>query len=100
MAKVTVKFVVKANTKTAYLCGSTENLGSWDAKGAVALTKADGVFAVSKQFEANSTVEFKVLGGKTWDKVEKGNWGEDVANHSFVATKGLTVEVEVPNFAK
>ena len=95
MAKVTVKFVVKTNAKAAYVCGSTENLGSWDAKKAVALTNTDGVFSVSKQFEAGSTVEFKVLAGKTWDKVEKGNWGEEVANRSFVAAKGLTVEAEV-----
>ena len=100
MAKVTVKFVVKANAKKAYIVGNTENLGAWDAKNAVALTKEDGVFTLSKQFDADSNVEFKVLAGKTFDAVEKGVYGEELANRTFTATKGLKVEACVANFAK
>ena len=100
MAKVTVKFVVKANTKKAYLVGSSSNLGAWDSAKAVALTLEDGVFTASKQFDANDYVEFKVLAAKTFDAVEKGVYGEEVANRTFTATKGLKVEAEVANFAK
>ena len=100
MAKVTVKFVVKANAKKAYVVGNTENLGAWDAAKAVALTKENDVFTLSKQFDADANVEFKVLAGKTYDAVEKGVYGEEVANRTFTATKGLSVEAEVANFAK
>ncbi|MBR4496827.1 MAG: hypothetical protein IKP12_06835 [Acholeplasmatales bacterium] len=100
MAKVTVKFVVKANAKKAYIVGSSENLGAWNPANAVALTKEDGVFTLSKQFDADAYVEFKVLAGKTFDAVEKGVYGEEVANRTFTATKGLKVEAQVANFAK
>ena len=100
MAKVTVKFVVKANTKKAYIVGNQANLGAWDPSKAVALTLEDGVFTASKQFEANDFVEFKVLAAKTFDAVEKGVNGEEIANRTFTATKGLKVEASVANFAK
>ena len=96
MANVNVKIKVNGNAKKLYVCGSTKNLGEWDAKKAVEVV--DGV--VSKQFAAGEAVEFKVLAGKNWNKVEKGAFGEEVANHSFVAAKGLVVEVNVENFNK
>ena len=100
MAKVTVKFVVKANSEKAFIVGSTDNLGAWNAAKAVALTQENGVFTASKQFEANANVEFKVLAAKSFDAVEKGVYGEEVANRTFTATKGLKIEAEVVNFAK
>ena len=63
-------------------------------------TKENDVFTLSKQFDADANVEFKVLAGKTYDAVEKGVYGEEVANRTFTATKGLSVEAEVANFAK
>ncbi len=96
MAKVSVKINVSGNAKKLYVCGSTDNLGAWDAKKAVEVK--EGV--LSKQFEAGEAVEFKVLAGKSWDKVEKGAFGEEVANHSFVAAKGLVVEAKAESFNK
>ena len=96
MAKVTVKIQVNSNAKKLYVCGNTSNLGEWDPKKAVLVE--NGV--VSKQFEVGSIVEFKVLAGKTWTKVEKGAYGEELCNHSFVATKGLVVNVDAFNFSK
>lgn len=96
MAMVTVKFVVNADSNKLYICGSTANLGSWDAKKAVELT--DGT--VSKKFEEGAFVEFKVLSKKAWTNVEKGFNGEEIQNHSFVATKGQVVEVNVAKFNK
>lgn len=100
MAKVTVKFIVKANSKKAYLVGNQANLGNWDPAKAVELTKEDGVFSLSKQFDENANVEFKVLASKTFAAVEKGENGEEIANRTFTATKGLKVNVYVANFAK
>lgn len=99
MAQVKVTFKIHANAKDAYIVGSTKNLGEWDAKKAVALTKED-CFTVAKQFEVGSFVEFKVLSAKSFDAVEKGYNNEEVENHSFVASKGLVVELEIPNFNK
>ena len=100
MAKVTVKFVVKANANKAYVVGSTDNLGAWNPAKAVELKLEDGVFQASKQFDENADVEFKVLAAKSFDAVEKGVYGEEVANRTFKASKGLKVEAEVANFAK
>ncbi len=96
MAMVTVKFVVKANSEKLYICGSTDNLGAWNAKKAVELKEG----TVSKKFEEGTNVEFKVLACKDWACVEKGCNGEELENHSFVAAKGQVVEVCVCNFAK
>ncbi len=100
MAKVTVKFVVKANVEKAYIVGNTSNLGEWNPKKAVLLNKEDGVFTTSKQFEENTNVEFKVLADKTFEAVEKGVYGEELENRTFTATKGLKVEAEILSFAK
>ena len=99
-AQVTAKITVNANADKVYVVGNTENLGSWDAKKAVALKAVDGKFEVSKKFDANAVVEFKVLAAKDWEAVEKGIWNEDLENHTFTATKGLVVEIGVDHFAK
>ncbi len=98
--KVTIKVV--SNASKLFIVGSTKNLGAWDAKKAVELEYCDkcGAFFTDKLLPAGEVVEFKVLTAKNWDNVEKGVWGEEVANHSFVAEKGLEVVVEVNNFAK
>ena len=102
MANVKVTIKASANgTDKLYLVGSTANLGSWDPKGAVKMEFCEkcGKFTVAKQFAEGTTVEFKLLKSKSYDGVEKGAWGEELENHSFVASKGLEVEVEVFNFA-
>ena len=57
MAKVTVKFVVKANAKKAYVVGSTDNLGAWNPAKAVELKLEDGVF----QAGFSTLVNIKIL---------------------------------------
>lgn len=98
--KVTIKVV--SNAQDLYIVGSTKNLGEWDAAKAVKLEYCAecNAFYTTKMLPAGETVEFKVLTAKDWANVEKGSYGEEVANHSFVAAKGLDVVVEVYNFAK
>ena len=98
--KVTIK-VAAQGTDKLYLVGSTSNLGNWDPKDAVKLEFCEncGMFTTTKQFAEGTTVEFKVLKAKNYDSVEKGTWGEVLENHSFVAAKGLEVQVDVFNFA-
>ena len=97
--KVSIKVVAKA--KKLYIVGSTKNLGEWDPKKAVELEYCEkcNAFFTDKLLPAGETVEFKVLNAKNWANVEKGTNGEEVANHSFTAAKGLEVVVEVTNFA-
>lgn len=103
MANTKIQFLVKANnvsTNELYLVGNIKALGEWNAEKAVTLTYCAecGYFTVAKMIPAGETVEFKVLAAKTWDAVEKGIWCEDVMNHSFVAAKGVKVEIEIANF--
>jgi hypothetical protein len=100
MANVKVTFNVKASAKTLYLVGSTKNLGEWNPKNAVKLEKNGDVFTTSKLFENLSTIEFKFIRGKSYEYVEKGEWGEEIQNHSVVAVKGLVVDLTVNNFNK
>lgn len=96
--KVTIKVVAQA--KELYIVGSSKNLGEWDSEKAVKLEYCEkcNAFYTNKMFPIGSTVEFKVLADKTWARVEKGIWCEEIENHSFVAEKGLEVFVEVHNF--
>ncbi len=102
MARVKVEFkVVAKNADKLYLVGSSDNLGNWNVSKAVKFDYCDKCqkFSASKLFEEGELVEFKVLKDKTFDAVEKGFNGEEVQNHSFVASKGLVIEFEVTNFA-
>ena len=102
MANTKVEFKVSAplDVEAVYVCGSVKGLGDWDVKKAVELKKCPecGKFVVTKMLPLGETVEFKVLADKTWDAIEKGSAGEELTNHSFIAEKGLVVEVEVSKF--
>ena len=101
MANTKIEFLVKApQNEELYLVGNIPALGEWNPTKGVKLSycKECGKYTVSKLLPVDTNVEFKVLAGKTWDAVEKGNWGEDVANHAFVAAKGTKVEIEVLSF--
>ncbi|MBQ9520706.1 MAG: hypothetical protein IJR67_04425 [Acholeplasmatales bacterium] len=96
MANVKVTIKVSGPAKKFYVVGNTKNLGEWNPKNAVLVE--DGV--VAKQFADGETVEFKVLAGKNWDKVEKLANGDERENRSFVAKKGLVVEAAAESFNK
>lgn len=93
MANVNVKILVNAPKNKVYISGSTKNLGEWDLSKAV---EAEGI--ITKQFPEGTEVEFKVLSNKDWKNVEKGPYGEEIANRKFVASKGLVVKVDVATF--
>ena len=101
MANTKVVIKVVAPAEELYLVGSTKNLGAWDAAKAIKLEFCAecNAYHTTKMLPAGEVVEFKVLSAKDWANVEKGVYGEEVANHSFVAEKGLVVEVSVSNFA-
>lgn len=102
MSNVSVKFVVNTNSSSkVFIVGSVRALGGWDPSKAVELKKEkDGVFSVSKMLETGQMVEFKILADKSWDRVEKGSYNEEIMNHIITPIKGLEVELDVARFNK
>lgn len=100
MANKKVAIKVYSNASKLYIVGSTANLGAWDPKKAVALDYCDEckAFHTTKLLPEGAVVEFKVLADKSWDHVEKGANGEEVANHTLVPETGLEVVLEINNF--
>ena len=100
MSNVSVKFVVNTNSSNKVLIvGSIPALGSWDPAKAVELkNEGNGVFSVTKMMATGQMVEFKVLADKSWNKVEKGVYNEELQNHILTPEKGLVVEVNVSRF--
>ena len=102
MANTKVEFRIKTNQPVdeLYLIGNVHALGEWELSKAVKLELCNecGCYTVSKMLPAGQTDEFKVLAKKDWNNVEKGYYNEEVLNHTFVAEKGMKVEIEVPNF--
>lgn len=99
--KVVVKIVAPENMEL-YIVGNTSSLGNWNASKAVKLeydqeTKS---YSITKMLPLNETIEFKILAGKSWEFVEKGDWNEEVPNHTFIALKGSTVKITINNFSK
>ena len=77
-----------------YICGSTHNLGGWDAAKAVVMNKVTpNKFTLRKRFNAGEVVEYKVLYAPDWQYVEKGMYGEEVANHTVTAGNDAYVMV-------
>jgi len=102
MSDVSVKFVVNTNSSNKVLIvGSIPALGGWDPSKAVELkNEGNGIFTISKKMSTGQMVEFKVLCDKSWDKVEKGYYNEEIMNHIITPEKGLVVEINVARFNK
>ena len=100
MSNVSVKFVVNTNSSNkVYIVGSIPQLGSWNPAKAIELkNEGNGVFSLSKMMATGQMVEFKILADKTWDKVEKGVYSEEVQNHIITPEKGLVVEINISRF--
>ncbi len=95
-----VKFIVSTPhaVRRLYICGSTKNLGNWNAVSAKELRRKDDHFECCKYFRIGEIVSFKILEKMNWERVELGYWCEDIENHTITAEKGLVVEINVPNF--
>lgn len=99
-----VKVEIKVETAAAsqlYIVGSSNALGAWDINNAVEMKRDEkGLFTIAKMMEPGEIVEFKVLKEKSWDAVEKGVYGQEIANHIISPQKGLVVNLAVARFAK
>ena len=84
-----------------YLIGNIAGFGAWDASKAKKMTKKGDVFTANVPVKAGELVEFKVSAAPCWSKVEKGIFGEELANHAIVIDSDKkVVEVGVSNFAE
>ena len=102
MSDVSVKFVIKTNSSNKVLIvGNVPQLGDWDPNKAIELkNEGNGVFTISKKLATGQMVEFKILCDKSWDKVEKGAYNEEIRNHIITPYEGLVVELDVARFNK
>ncbi len=102
MSNVSVKFVVNTNaSNNVYIIGSVPALGGWNPEKALEMkSEGNGVFTLSKLLATGGIVEFKVLSGKSWEKVEKGVYNEEIKNHIIAPEKGLVVDINVARFNK
>lgn len=106
MENYTVTFVAYL-TKNAkkyenlYICGNCAKLGNWNPEKAVPLKKTKcGNFRLSRKFPVDSHIEYKLLAGKDWKYVEKGIYGEEIANHSQVVEGNTVSPVVITFFAE
>jgi predicted alpha/beta superfamily hydrolase len=96
---VTVPFLVQAPPTTpagaaVWLSGSVPALGTWNGAGVPCRARPDGLFTAEVALERGATVEFKVTRG-SWDTVEKGPAGEELANRVLTVRGPDTVRVAV-----
>lgn len=81
-----------------YICGEIHSAGEWDAAKAKPMKYTDKGWRAIKILPIGSVFAFKILKGQSWQNVEKGTWGEEIANHEIVAAKGLVVTMPIPSF--
>ena len=101
MAKTKIEFIINApEGLNLSIVGSSQELGNWNDKSSVELKYCSDCqkYKIAKMLEVGSSHEFKVIANKSWENVEKGTYGEDVANHAFIANKGTKVEINIPRF--
>lgn len=83
---------------TIYLRGDVAALGAWEGDPFPLARGDDDRWRGTIEVPTGATVAFKVTRGG-WETVEKGAFGEEIANRAVVAAPDLQVEVEVQNWA-
>ncbi len=101
--QVTVQVLVKVPADTpkegpVFLAGAGEALGNWKVDGLPLKRDADGTWRGQFAARVGDVVEGKVNRG-SWDTVEKGPNGDEVANRRFVVEKDQPWEIRVSRWA-
>jgi predicted alpha/beta superfamily hydrolase len=96
---VSVRFVVQVPDSTpagaaVWLAGDAEALGGWAPAGVRLEALGGGRHTGVVALERGRTIEFKVTRG-SWETVEKGPAGEELANRRLTASDDDTVRVTV-----
>lgn len=98
-AAVEITFVVTPPAATPagatlWIAGNAPALGGWNPAGLKLAAGADGRHGASVRIERGTLLEFKVTRG-SWETVEKGPNGEELANRLHRAEADDTVRIEV-----
>ena len=98
--ETTIGFEVTAPTAPGgvYVGGSAPGLGAWQPDGLLLEQGADGRWRGVAQLPRDTSYEYKYTRG-TWQTVEKGAAGEEVANRTGFAAEPLVHRDEVASFA-
>lgn len=99
--KVEFFITCACDVKSLYIVGSDAKFGEWNPEKAIKVDYNDEKksFYLTKMLPVGASYEFKILADKSWNRVEKGYYGEEIENRSFVVAKGLKVVAKVLNFA-
>jgi predicted alpha/beta superfamily hydrolase len=94
-----IMFIVSAPASTPadavlWVSGNASALGAWNGAGLKLEPRGARVYGASVAAPAGASLEFKITRG-SWDTVEKGPGGEEIANRRHEARDGDTVRVAV-----
>ena len=100
---VTIEWVVQVPKDTPkdsalFVIGSPAELGAWNPPGHALVRRADGAFTARARFKPGVTVEYKITRG-SWETVEKGPNGEEIANRVLKVEKDAVIEIEIASWA-
>jgi predicted alpha/beta superfamily hydrolase len=100
---VTVRFIVTPPAGTdaqaqLYLAGSLEAVGNWKADGRPLVRQPDGSYLLELSVGASQRLEYKITRG-SWQTVEKGPAGEELANRVLEPKADSTQRVTVARWA-
>ena len=95
-APVTLRVSVPSSTPATDLVYVAGDFQGWNAGSpAYALTRQlDGRWTITLDLIAGAPIQFKFTRG-TWDNVEKGPSGEEIANHALTPLSGATYDFTV-----
>lgn len=95
---VNVKFKVMVKGKMPEELYLITNYSNW--KESIPLEKKEDLFVLNTYFPKNISLEFKISFTKDWKGVEKGMFGEEIRNHSYVLNNDIEIEDIIYNFRK
>lgn len=78
-----------------YITGNIPELGGWDVSKAVKLRRKGGRYLTSVEYGSDMILEFKILNKKDWNGVEKGTWGEEIANHQVNPSETRNLDIDI-----
>jgi predicted alpha/beta superfamily hydrolase len=81
-----------------HLAGNLRVLGEWSPDGVRLARRKDGTYLGTVLVPAGSDIEFKITMG-TWETVEKGKGGVEIANRTWTAREDAEVSVKVVEWA-
>lgn len=74
------------------------NYNNWNIEEAEEFERFGDIFKLTKKYPRNFKLEFKVSYSKSWDGVEKGMFGEEIINHTYLLRDDMNIEDIVYNF--